>query len=115
MRKAPIVTTRALSSIFLLLASIAIASQAFAISFSDLFGTHEKDKFDLIHVQDLSRLMNDKNAQPYIFDANPQDVRESMGIIPGAQLLSSSDGYDVAKTLPADKNARLVFYCHNVR
>ena len=31
--------------------------------------------------------------------------------MPGAKLLSSSDGYDLSKELPADKKAPLVFYC----
>jgi len=49
-----------------------------------------------------------------IYDANLADVRSQYGIIPGAKLLSSSDAYNVAATLPADRNARLVFYCTNL-
>ncbi|AKU93251.1 rhodanese-like domain-containing protein [Vulgatibacter incomptus] len=50
-----------------------------------------------------------------IFDVNNADVRSKMGVIPGAILLSSASQYDTAKELPADKNAKLVFYCANTR
>ena len=33
------------------------------------------------------------------------------GVIPGAHLLTSDDKYDVAKELPRNKSAKLVFYC----
>jgi hypothetical protein len=91
-----------------------IASQSFADSLSSVFGTPEKDSFNLIHVQDLARLLHDSNVHLYVYDANPPDVREATGIIPGARLLGSDDEYDVAKELPPDKNAKLVFYCHNL-
>jgi rhodanese-related sulfurtransferase len=38
-------------------------------------------------------------------------LRSTSGVIPGAHLLSSDDKYDVATTLPPEKNAKLVFYC----
>jgi hypothetical protein len=91
-----------------------IAPPSFAVSLSSIFGTPEKDNFNLIHVQDLARLLQDSNTHLYIYDANPPDVREATGIIPGARLLDSDDAYDVAKELPPDKNAKLVFYCHNL-
>ncbi len=55
--------------------------------------------------------MADPAAKVQIYDANHPSTRERFGVIPGAHLLSSSGNYDVAKELPADKNARLVFYC----
>ncbi len=45
------------------------------------------------------------------FDANTEDFRKKNGKVPGATLLASSSRYDVAATLPADKNKQLVFYC----
>lgn len=70
-----------------------------------------KDKFKLIHVQDLTAMQADKQRPVFVFDANEPDFRQKNGVIPGAKLLSSFNHYDVAKELPSEKNARLVFYC----
>jgi hypothetical protein len=74
----------------------------------------EQDNFQLIHVDDLAKLMADPNAHVHVFDADPPHVRKTEGMIPGARPLSSDSHYDVAEELPASKNARLVFYCHNL-
>jgi hypothetical protein len=74
----------------------------------------EQDKFQIIHVDDLAKLMADPNAHVHIYDANPPHVRKTEGMIPGARPLSSDSHYDVAEELPANKNAKLVFYCHNL-
>ncbi|MBF6569516.1 MAG: hypothetical protein IVW54_11660 [Candidatus Binataceae bacterium] len=86
-----------------------------AFSLSSLLGNHEdrNDNIKKINVADLAALMRDKNSHVFVYDANVTDVRAKHGIIPGAVLLSSPDDYDVAQTLPADKNAELVFYCTN--
>ena len=47
-------------------------------------------------------------------DANGAETRTREGVIPGATLLSSSSQYTLSE-LPADKSARLVFYCANTR
>jgi len=49
----------------------------------------------------------------FVYDADPANSREKMGVIPGAIVLSSWNTFDVATELPRDKNAKLVFYCHN--
>ena len=69
--------------------------------------------FNLIHPADLSAMLEKKAAPISIFDANTPDFRAKNGVIPGALLLASSKSYDPAKTLPADKNSQLVFYCAN--
>ena len=69
------------------------------------------DNFKVIYVDDLVKLMNDPASHVNIYDANGSGLRNTAGIIPGAHLLTSDDEYDVAKELPADKNALLVFYC----
>ena len=69
------------------------------------------EKFQVIHVPDLAALMAKLNAHVSIYDANGWGLRSTAGIIPGAHLLTSDDKYDVATELPADKNAKLVFYC----
>jgi hypothetical protein len=74
----------------------------------------EQDSFQLIHVDDLAKLMADPNAHVHVFDADGPQVRKTEGMIPGARPLSSDSHYDVAEELPSKKNAKLVFYCHNL-
>jgi len=69
--------------------------------------------FKLIHVTDLASLIQDKQADLHIYDANVPETREKFGVIPGAHLLASDNDYNVAATLPADKSDPLVFYCAN--
>lgn len=75
----------------------------------------EAPKLNLIHVADLTALQQQKDAKLALFDANTAEFRAANGVIPGAKLLSSSSGYDVAKELPQDKSTTLVFYCANTR
>ena len=97
-----------------LIACAGLCAQAHALSITGLLSKVEGDSgFKLIHVQDLAAMMAKPNSKVMVFDANPPDVREEEGVIPGARMLSSSHGYDVASTLPPDKNTPLVFYCHN--
>ena len=71
-----------------------------------------KEPFKVIGVADLSKLMT--NTKPiYIYDANTDDTRASQGLITGAVPLASASGYDVQKTLPANKKSPVVFYCHS--
>ena len=75
----------------------------------------QPDNFQLIHVDDLAKLMADRNAHVRLFDADGPQVRKTEGVIPGARPLSSDSHYDVAQELPSNKNAKLVFYCHNLQ
>jgi len=68
--------------------------------------------FKIIHVQDLVDLLAKQPANTWVYDANPEMVREKEGVIPGAKLLSSSRSY-VLSDLPGPKDSKLVFYCHN--
>lgn len=90
----------------------AVAARASAADIGQLLQNKEgPDTFQIIHVADLAKLMADPNSKVQVFDANHSSTREKFGVISGAHLLSSYDNYDVAKELPADKNAKLVFYC----
>lgn len=104
-------------SIFALVAQLALLPlpPAHALSLSTLLGNHEDENNSIkkIHVADLVALMHDPDAHVIIYDANSENVRSKYGVIPGAKLLSSADQYDVAAMLPADKHAKLVFYCTN--
>lgn len=103
---------------------IRLAAVAFALTFLGYAGlaptpacadAPKKEKFDLIHVADLKRLMGDQTLKVAVFDANTEGVRKKDGVIPGAKLLSSFNEYDIAKELPSDKSTELVFYCANPR
>jgi len=54
-----------------------------------------------------------KEKKATVLDANGADYRKQNGIIPGAVLLTHYQKYDLAKELPAAKDAKLVFYCAN--
>jgi hypothetical protein len=88
---------------------------ASAFNLSRMLGgsTQDQDTFKLIRVADLAALMTNKSEHLYIYDANPADTRADYGVIPKARMLPSPDEYDVATELPSNKNATLVFYCHN--
>jgi hypothetical protein len=96
-----------------IIVTIMAASSAFAFNIGKLLNNEPKkpDKFAIIRVDRLASLMADPNSHVNIYDANGWGLRSSAGAIPGAHLLSSEDKYDVGKELPADKSAKLVFYC----
>jgi hypothetical protein len=89
------------------------AASAFAFDLGSLLNNKptEPDKFAVIRVDKLSSLMNDPNSHVNIYDANGWGLRSTAGVVPGAHLLTSDDKYDVAKELPPEKSAKLVFYC----
>ena len=72
-------------------------------------------KFKVIRADELANLMADSSSHVKVYDANLPDTRVRVGVIDGAHLLSSYDNYNIAKELPADKNAKLVFYCFDKR
>ena len=88
------------------------AASAFAFDIGTLLNNKQKqpDKFGVIRVDALASMI-DSNSHVNIYDANGWALRSRAGVIPGAHLLTSDDKYDVAKELPAEKRAKLVFYC----
>ncbi|HEY2749103.1 MAG TPA: rhodanese-like domain-containing protein [Polyangia bacterium] len=64
--------------------------------------------FGSLTPQEVAARLKQKNV--YVFDNNDPDVYKS-GHLPHAKWVHPSE-YD-AKELPADKNATLIFYCHN--
>jgi len=99
--------------VFVIAAMIVAASSAFALNVGKLLNNEPKkpDKFAIIRVDRLASLMADSNSHVNIYDANGWGLRSTAGVIPGAHLLTSDDKYSVATELPADKSAKLVFYC----
>jgi len=110
---------RFISTTFALVIAAVLASgvTAHAFDLSKMLGNPEQDEsldtFKLIHVNELAGEIADPESGVMIYDANHPDTRAQYGIIPGARLLPSADGFSVTRELPADKNAKLVFYCAN--
>ena len=102
---------------FTAIVALAAATPAFAFDLPKLLGgtgdEQNLDTFKIIHVADLASLMSNKTPDLHVYDANSSETRDKFGVIPGAQLLSSDDDYNVATTLPAKKSDPLVFYCAN--
>src|SRR5579872_3253851 len=73
------------------------------------------EKFKIIRADELANMVSDPASHVTVYDANFPETRERFGVIDGSHLLSSYDNYNVAKELPADKNAKLVFYCYDKR
>ena len=61
-----------------------------------------------VTVEQLDTMLATNQCQPV--DANGEQTRKKLGVIPGAVLLTDSDSID---GLPTDKAKPLVFYCAN--
>lgn len=90
---------------------------AVAVSFVPLAsyaceGHEKKTAVKMVSLDEATDLQ--KNKQASFLDANAADIRAKWGVIPGATLLTSFADYKTAE-LPKDKDAKLVFYCANVR
>lgn len=95
-----------------LVVALTLAARASAADIGKILENKEgPDKFQIIHVADLAKLMAEPSSKVQVYDANHPSTRERFGVVPGAHLLSSHDNYDVGKELPADKTKKLVFYC----
>lgn len=104
------------SSLAIAVALIVNATPARALSLSRLLGGSDSESvpgLKMIHSGELAAMIGRHPRNLFIYDANPPDVRAEYGVIPGARLLPSDDSYNVTETLPPDKQAMLVFYCHD--
>jgi hypothetical protein len=63
-----------------------------------------------ITVDQLDKDLQAKAATPV--DCNGDKTRKHEGVVPGAVLVTDESTY-AASELPADKGAKLVFYCAN--
>ena len=108
---------RFLSTILTIAALLVATAPAHAFDLSKMLGNPDQDEsletFKLIHVSGLAAAIGNPKSRILIYDANHPDTRAKYGIIPGAHLLPSADGFSVSRELPADKDAKLVFYCAN--
>jgi hypothetical protein len=67
-------------------------------------------KLPEVTVDQLDHDLQAKAVTPV--DCNGDKTRKKMGVVPGAILISDEESF-AASELPADKNAKLVFYCAN--
>ncbi len=93
------------------LSLIALSVPALALACGEMKSTTAKLEPKPVTTAELKALQ--VNHALTVLDANNADTRAKFGVIPGAVLLSSYDRYDLAKELPADRGAMLVFYCAN--
>jgi hypothetical protein len=104
-----------IAALAMLAVAIFATAPAFALNLGSILNNKPNDDgFKIISVDNLQQMLANPDSHVHLYDANPAGVRESEGMIPGARPLTSSDGYDVANELPSNRNARLVFYCHNL-
>jgi rhodanese-related sulfurtransferase len=61
-----------------------------------------------VSIDELDRML--ASHECLAVDANGNDTRKKLGVIPGAVLLTNADSLD---QLPADRTRNLVFYCTN--
>lgn len=88
-----------------------------AIAIAPLAACSKSDKADSSkHEADLPEISVDDVAAGIaaksltVLDCNADVVRKRVGVLPGAILVADEETYP-ASILPADKSAKLVFYC----
>src|SRR5712692_6828373 len=73
------------------LGSVLVVSAAYAVDFKTIFhGIFGGEQFGKLEVSEVAALMKNDSKNVAVFDANPSNVRESEGVVQGANLLSSS-------------------------
>jgi len=89
---------------------------AAALSFATLAGcstsegdtAKKKDEIPSMTVDEVDKGIAAKQLQAV--DCNHDELRKKLGVVPGAILVDDTHDYP-PKLLPADKTAKLVFYC----
>lgn len=97
--------------------NLLLASALALVSFAGCSKSNKDDsaqtaaaKLPTVTVDELDSSLAKSEAQPV--DANGDQTRKKMGVIPGAVLLTDSEDFKPSE-LPADKSRPLVFYCAN--
>jgi rhodanese-related sulfurtransferase len=83
-----------------------------AIAFSASFNANANANVTEVSVPAVQEFVKTKAPNVVIVDANNEQARAEVGMVPGAIKLSSYDKYALTE-LPADKSKTLVFYCYN--
>jgi len=93
----------------LLCTVLGLAAAAGCSKATDTSGASDKAALPTVSVDECDQALG-KGAQAV--DANGEQTRKKMGVVPGAVLLTDSESFAVSE-LPADKAKPLVFYCAN--
>jgi rhodanese-related sulfurtransferase len=96
--------------IILLAAVLAMGGAACSKSDTKAAKTEKASNVPTVTVDDVDKQLAAGECVPV--DANGEQTRKKMGVVPGAVLLSDSETFAVSE-LPADKSKALVFYCGN--
>ena len=89
-------------------AVIALASVGCSKDKADQHEQTEHANLPEISVADVAAGIEAKSLA--VYDCNSDKTRKKVGILPGAVLVDDTEAYD-AGILPADKSAKIVFYC----
>jgi hypothetical protein len=92
------------------LAAVAGCSKSDSSGTAAAAGAKADDKVPSMTVDEVEKAIAAKEITAV--DVNPDTTRKKMGVVPGAILLSDDEGFAPSE-LPADKAAKLVFYCAN--
>jgi rhodanese-related sulfurtransferase len=108
---APVPSGKVAGMRIILLAAVLSLGAGAACSKSEKTATSETtSKVSTVTVDDVDKQLAAGECVPV--DANGEQTRKKMGVVPGAVLLTDSDTFNVSE-LPADKSKTLVFYCAN--
>ncbi len=102
----------AVMRIILLAAVLALGGAAGCAKKSDKTAEQAAAKVPTVTVDEVDKQLASGECVPV--DANGEQTRKKMGVVPGAVLLSDSETFNVSE-LPADKSKALVFYCANTQ
>lgn len=93
----------------MLAAALSLATLAgCSSSEGDTKATKKKEEIPSMTVDEVDKGIAAKQLQAV--DCNHDEMRKKLGVVPGAILVSDTSNYE-ASLLPADKTAKLVFYC----
>jgi hypothetical protein len=93
----------------LFIAAVAIAPLAACSKKSEKAESSQlEENLPEISIDDVEKGLADKTLT--IYDCNNDHTRKKHGVIAGATLVDDPESYP-ASILPADKSAKLVFYC----
>jgi rhodanese-related sulfurtransferase len=107
---APVPSGKVTGMRIILLAAVLALGGGAACSKSEKTSAKASAAVPTVTVDDVDKQLAAGECVPV--DANGEQTRKKMGVVPGAVLLSDSETFAVSE-LPADKAKPLVFYCGN--
>ncbi|HEY1548315.1 MAG TPA: hypothetical protein VGG28_10860 [Kofleriaceae bacterium] len=69
---------------------------------------HAKESLPEMSIDEVDKAIT--SGQAKAVDCNMDTMRHKLGVLPGAIVVTEDDTY-AASELPADKTAKLIFYC----